>query len=125
MSSTTPLRLDAALVNEARASASLFDRSPTAQIEFWAKLGRVAEAVLSHDSIKTLKATERVQDLTTLLSRADTPAGQKRAKAVIMRHGSPVYGSDSAFPGDIIETMPDGSKRRGKFVNRRFMAIST
>jgi hypothetical protein len=52
--------------------AVLMDRSPTAQVEFWAKLGRVAEAVLAHDRIKLLKETGHVQDLDLLRAKLDT-----------------------------------------------------
>jgi len=61
--------------------AVLMNRSPTAQVEFWAKLGRVAEAVFAHDRIRLLKETGRVQDLDALLAMVNTPAGCELAKA--------------------------------------------
>lgn len=123
MAATTPLRFDSDFVNEARTSAALMERSITAQVEFWAKLGRVAEAVFAHDRIRLLKETGRVQDLDTLLAKVDTPEGRELAKAEIARHGTPVYGTDPAHPGLIVQKLPDGTKRVGRFVNRQFVAV--
>lgn len=98
------------------------DRSPTAQVEFWAKLGRVAESVFSHDRIRTIKQMGQVEDLDSLISRIDTTEGRKLALAEIQRHGTPTYGTDPKYPGLIIERQPDGTTRVGKFVNRQFVA---
>jgi hypothetical protein len=122
--STIPLRIDTDLVNEARESAALMDRTPTAQIEFWAKLGRVMEGVLTHDAIVTVKEASRVKNLDELLAMASTPDGKKRALAVIHRHKGPTYSADPSEPGVLIESMPDGARRRGRFVNRRFTALA-
>ncbi len=122
--SSIPLRIDTDLVNVARESAALMDRTPTAQIEFWAKLGRVMEGVLTHDAIVTVKEASRVKKLDELLAMVSTPAGKKRALAVIHRHKGPTYSADPNEPGVMIEAMPDGSRRRGRFVNRRFTALA-
>ena len=123
MPSTTPLRFDSAFVNDVRSAAALMERSATAQVEFWAKLGRVAEAVFAHDRIRLLKETGRVQDLDGLLAKVDTAAGRELAKAEITRHGTPIYGTDPAHPGLIVQKLPDGTKRLGRLVNRRFVAV--
>lgn len=98
------------------------ERSATAQVEFWAKLGRVAEAVFAHDRIRLLKETSRVQDLDSLQAKVDTAAGRELAKAEIMLHGTPVYGTDPAHPGLLVQKWPDGTKRLGRFVHRQFVA---
>jgi len=123
VAATTPLRFDSAFVNEARSSAVLMDRSPTAQVEFWAKLGRVAEAVFAHDRIRLLKETGRVQDLDALLAKVDTLEGRELAKAEIARHGTPIYGTDPLHPGLIVQKLPDGTKHLGRFVNRQFTSV--
>jgi hypothetical protein len=122
--STIPLRIDTELINQARESAALMDRTPTAQIEFWAKLGRVMEGVLTHDAIVTVKEASRVKNLDELIAMASTPEGKKRALAVIHRHKGPTYSIDPTEPGVVMESMPDGSRRRGRFVNRRFTAMA-
>ena len=125
MPTTVPLRLDSQLVNDARTSAALLDRTPTAQVEFWAKLGRVAEAVFTHDSIRTIKKIGRAKDIDGLLSGVDTPEGRQLALDEIRRNGTPTYGTDPKHPGFIIERHPNGTLRIGKFVNRQFVAELT
>ena len=117
---TVPLRLDTALVNEARTAAPLFDRTPTAQVEFWAKLGKVAEAVFSTSSVRKLKATSRVENLARVIADADSPEGRSRFAALVHSKGVPLYRSAPGEPGVFIETQPGGAERRGRFVNRQF-----
>ena len=120
---TVPLRIDTELVNRAREAAALMDRTPTAQIEFWAKLGRVMEGVLTHDAIVTIKDTSRVKRLDEVFALVSTPEGKERALAEIRRHKGPTYSVDPHEPAVVMESMPDGSKRRGLFVNRRFTPL--
>jgi len=120
---TIPLRLDPALVNEARTAAPLFDRTPTAQVEFWAKLGKVAEAVFSTSSIRRLKATARIENLAQVIAGADSPEGRARFAALVRSKGVPLYRSAADEPGVFIETTPDGIERHGRFVNRQFHPI--
>jgi hypothetical protein len=96
------------------------DRTPTAQIEFWAKLGRVMEGVMSHKGVLALKQAAQVKKLDELLSLSTSPEGKERALAEIRRHEGPTYGSDPVEAGVIIERAADGTQRRGRFVNRRF-----
>lgn len=49
-----PVKLSAALIEEARSSAKLFHRSLTSQIEHWATLGRAIETRLSGDAVTSL-----------------------------------------------------------------------
>lgn len=121
--STIPLRIDSDLVNVARESAALMERTPTAQIEFWAKLGRVMEGVMTHDGLVAVKGAARVEKLDELLGMVSTPEGRRRALAEIHRHKGPTYSTDPSETGMMIESRPDGSRRRGKFVNRRFMPL--
>lgn len=121
MGATIPLRIDSELVNQARHSGALHDRPPTAQIEHWAKLGRVLDSVLSGASVAHVKQLSRVDDLEALLALTQTPEGQARARAVIARHKGPIYTADPERPEVIIEKLPDGSSRPGRFINRQFV----
>lgn len=122
---TIPLRLDPALVNEARTAAPLFDRTTTAQVEFWAKLGKVAEAVFSTSSVRKLKATARIENLAQVIADADSTEGRARFAALIHSKGVPLYRSAPGEQGIFIETQPDGAERRGRFVNRQFQPLRT
>lgn len=118
--STIPLRIDSELVNRARETGGIMERTPTAQIEFWAKLGRVMEGVMSHAGVVALKQAAKVKRLDELLSLSTSPEGRERALAEIRRHNGPTYSSDPQEAGVIVERAADGTKRRGRFVSRRF-----
>ena len=120
---TIPLRLDPALVNEARTAAPLFDRTTTAQVEFWAKLGKVAEAVFSTSSVRKLKATARVENLAQVIADADSAVGRARFANLVHSKGVPLYRSAPGEPGVFVETAPDGAERRGRFANRQFQPV--
>jgi hypothetical protein len=65
-----------------------------------------------------------MQDLETIFVRVSSPEGQRLALAEIARasRGGPVFGSDPNDPSVIIETALDGTERRGRFVDRKFVA---
>lgn len=123
MASTIPLRIDSELVNQARSSGALFDRPSTAQIEHWAKLGRVLDTVLSGSSAAKVKELAQVKGLDEVVKLSQTDAGQKKARAIIARYRGPVYEADPKTPGLIIERSPDGKTRRGRFANRKFVPV--
>jgi hypothetical protein len=121
--SSIPLRIDSELVNQARTAGALFDRPPTAQIEHWAKLGRVLESVLVGESVAKVKQREKVADLDQVVALSQSEKGRKKALAIIAKHRGPVYEADPASPDLIIERRPDGSVRRGRFSNRQFVPV--
>jgi len=123
MSSTVPLRIDSALVNQARSAGTLFDRPSTAQIEHWAKLGRVLDTVLSGHSAAKVKELARVAALDEVVTLSQTEAGREKARVIIARHRGPVYEVDPQNPGLIIERSPEGKTRRGRFANRQFVPV--
>ena len=45
----------------------------------------------------------------------------RKSTGRIARHGTPICGTDPAHPGLIIQKLPDGTKRLGKFNNRQFV----
>lgn len=125
MSSTVPLRIDSDLVNQARSAGALFDRPSTAQIEHWAKLGRVLDSVLSGSSAANVKELARVAVLDEVVALSQTGVGRGRARAIIARHRGPVYESDPQNPAQIVERSPDGTLRRGRFSNRQFVPVKS
>jgi len=121
MMASIPLRIDSELVNLARTSGTLFDRPATAQIEHWAKLGRVLESVLSGESVAKVKQRGNVADLDQVVAMSQTQAGRDKALALIAQQAGPVYETDPEAPELIIERRGDGSVRRGRFSNRHFV----
>lgn len=121
--SSIPLRIDSELVNQARASGALFDRPPTAQIEHWAKLGRVLDSVLVGDSVAKVKQRGNVAALDQVVALSQSEKGRKKALALIAKHAGPVYEGDPTSPDLVVERRADGSVRRGKFANRQFVPV--
>ena len=119
--SSVPLRIDSELVNHARSAGALFDRPPTAQIEHWAKLGRVLDSILSGESIAKVKQRGNITDLDQVVALSQTEKGRKKALAMIAKHAGPVYEADPTSPDLIVERRADGSVRRGRFANRQFV----
>jgi hypothetical protein len=120
---TIPLRIDSELVNYARSAGALLDRPPTAQIEHWAKLGRVLDSVLSGESVAKVKQRGQVADLDRVVTLSQSATGRKKALALIARHAGPVYEADPTDPELVVERQSDGTTRRGRFANRQFVPI--
>jgi hypothetical protein len=121
---TVPLRIDSELVNYARSAGALLDRPPTAQIEHWAKLGRVLDSVLSGESVAKAKQRGQVQDLDRVVALSQSAAGRKKALALIAQHAGPIYEADPTDPALLIERQADGTTRRGRFANRQFVPVN-
>ena len=131
-----PVKLSDVLVKTARAEAKATNRSITAQVEHWAKLGRVVEAALKHADLLDLKrsggnlehafadATKR-EDVLALLDKiarsSDRAFIMKRLKA----REKPVYATDPAHPGMLVKIDPDGTRTPGKLENRKFVPAKT
>ncbi len=92
--STVPLRINTRLFNLACSAGALAARTPAAQIECWAMLGRVLEGALSHDSLVSVMQSTEINDLDKLFAAFNTPEGKARALAEILGHKSPNYDSD-------------------------------
>ena len=117
-----PVKLSGDLVNEARESAKMFNRSLTGQIEHWASIGRAIEAQMSGESLTRL--LERVGG-TLKISRTQDAEQRDQIAAVLSEflrqspeatdhswleelsaRGIPLYGTTSAEPGKIVRRDP-------------------
>ena len=93
MANGVPIRLSAALTENAREVASVLDRSLTEQVEHWARLGQLVEAAVSSGTVAQLKARSYDASVPKLLAFADTAAGKAKAVELIrernaVRHGA-------------------------------------
>ncbi|MGA2052187.1 MAG: hypothetical protein ABSH19_02620 [Opitutales bacterium] len=119
-----PIRLSDELLGEARESGRRFHRSIPQQVEHWAQIGRVLESALILPSVGKLKDLSREPDLEKMLAAAEMPAGKEKVKAQLRKMGRPLYSSDPENPGGVIRHWPDGSRARGRVVNRKFIPQS-
>jgi hypothetical protein len=124
-----PVKLSDELVNVARKEAAAAERSITAQIEHWAKLGQSVEAALRHEDALAVKASEgklavafpipATRDAVYQLLRNVTSGDHALGEA--LRRGRTVYESDPSGSGAIIRIAPDGTRTRGRLEKRAFV----
>lgn len=108
-----PLKVSDSLFAVARQEADATDRSITAQVEHWARIGRAVEALLAHEELLALKRAgelltpvfpsaawrRELHDLLTQVAASD----REVAKVVIRASGKVRYAGDPAHPGLIVE----------------------
>lgn len=127
-----PVKLSDDLVISARVEAEATERSITAQIEHWAKLGRAVEAALKHVDILALKRSggdlakafprqSKQAAVQALLERVASTTDRSGMVEKLRARGKPVYGTDPRFPGMVVRIEPDGTRTPGRFENRRFV----
>ena len=128
-----PVKLSDDLVKVARSEAAAADRSITAQIEHWAKLGRSVEAALRHDELLAVKASEG--NLANAFPNAATRASVRRLLREVarttdrselartIRQGRAVYESDGSRA--IVRIGPDDTRTLGRFEQRTFVPATS
>ena len=115
---TQPVRLSAALVQEARETGQLMERSIASQIEYWARLGRAVEGVLRIEQAQSLK---RRGDLPTLMETlADTADNRAKVRAHLASRPFPHFERDA--DGVLVKIDEDGTRTRGRMLGRKFQA---
>lgn len=120
------LRISDEIVNLAREETETSDRSITSQIEHWVRLGMAVEAVLGHEQIRKLKRRgKELLSIEDALTYAKSTEGQEEMRAHLAALSQPLYSADPERPGGIVRENPDGTRTRGKFVGREFVAEGT
>lgn len=126
-----PVKLSDELVKLARKEAEAADRSLTAQIEHWAKLGRSVETALRHQEVMALKGAggdlhgafpdvSVRRTIHTVLQRI-AGATNRAELARTLTHGRVVYQSDPGGSELIMRIEPDGQRTLGRFEKRQFV----
>jgi len=119
-----PVKLSGELVEEARSSAKLFNRSMTGQIEHWATIGRALESQLPGDALlrllgqmggtmkigRVIDAGQRQEIAAVLTAFLDQSADDGAWLREISARGVPLYGSEPGQGDTITRLNPDGSR---------------
>jgi len=132
----TPLKVSDSLFAVAKQEAQATQRSITAQVEHWARIGRAVEAILAHQELLTLKqvgelltplypSETRRKEVHDLLTQVALSADREVTKSELRAGGAPVYASDPEYPGMIVQVLPDGSRTPGYLEGRRFVPWSS
>src|SRR5438876_3874474 len=126
----SPVKVSDRLLALARQEAQGTHRSATAQIEHWATLGRAVEVMLAYRDVLALKRSGVTLPVPAHVSREDVQnllvaIGADTSRDVVKRRihasGGPVYGTDPAYPGTIVEVRADGTRTPGQLEGRTFV----
>lgn len=118
-----PVKLSDELVLDARLVSELSERSIAGQIEFWARLGKAVEPLLSGDKLLALKESGDLRPLSELLSSVDSNEGRRRVADFLNSQPYPHYESAPDQPGYLVRIEDSGKRTIGKFVNRKFQPL--
>lgn len=119
-----PVKLSDELVLDARLIAELTERSIAGQIEFWARLGRAIEPLLSGNQSLALRKSGDQKPLSELISAVDTPEGRRRVSEYLGAQPFPHYETSPEHPGMLVRIEQTGARTIGKFVNRQFQPVT-
>ena len=116
-----PVKLSDELVRQAREEAKSADRSITAQIEHWAKLGRSVERALRHEEVSALKQAGGDLDQ-AFPKKATRTSVLARLRDIARGHEFTVPADRVMYQSGVdgaIERIEPGRRRiTGRFVNR-------
>lgn len=115
-----PVKLSDGLVLDARLAGESAERSIASQIEFWARLGRAVEERLRLSDVIALKQAGTARPLSECVALAGTAEGRSRLEAVLSSRPYPHFEA-AEEPGLIVRVDADGTRTRGRFVNRKFV----
>ena len=116
-----PVKLSNELVLEARTVGGMVERSIAGQVEFWARLGKAIEPLLQGDRVLALQQAGKAQKLEEILASVDTDEGRKRVHDYLNSRPFPHFEASTDEPGVIVKIDKDGTRTRGRFVNRAFI----
>jgi hypothetical protein len=119
-----PVKLSDSLVLDARIIAEATERSIAGQIEFWARLGRAVEPLLSGEQSLALKSSGDARPLSEIFAEIDSPAGRKRVVDFLATRPFPHY-EPCDKPGYLVRIDEDGTRTIGRFVDRRFQPLES
>ncbi len=132
MSTSNPLRLDATLVRQAKATARLYKRSLPRQIEYWAELGRSVESMLTQEQLIAIReglATIVVDPSDSGPVSSDEVFGdieRRRSDEALSKSttGATVRYQTSEFhPGRLERIAADGTRTEVVFEDGRFVPV--
>ncbi len=120
-----PVKLSDELILDARVASEAMERSIAGQVEFWARLGKSMESLLTGQQMMVLGREAKSQSIVERLDTVDTPAGRQRVKDYLASEPYPHYFAHPEKRGFLIREEEDGRRTTGKFVNREFVAIKS
>jgi len=118
-----PVKLSDELVLEARTVGEIAERSIAGQVEFWASLGKSLEPLLRGDRALALKQSGTAQSLSDAIASVDSDEGRQRVRSYLEAQPFPHFEQCSEEKGLLVKVDEDGTRTRGRFVNRKFVKV--
>ncbi len=118
-----PVKLSDSLVEDARLTSALTERSIAAQIEHWASLGKAIEPILGYEQLLGLKRRGAARSLVDSLTEVETEAGRNRLRDVLAMRPFPHYEPVPGAPGELVRVDAEAKRVRGRFVKRQFVPV--
>jgi len=118
-----PVKISDALLLDARQTSELAERSIAGQIEYWARLGRAVEPLISGEKVLALRRAGDLKPLAELLATVDAVEGRRRVAEVLAERPFPHYETATDQPGLLFRIEADGRRTLGKFVGRKFRTV--
>jgi hypothetical protein len=119
-----PVKLSDELVLDARTVASVTQRSIAGQVEFWARLGKSIEPLLRGDRALALQRSGEARPLSEIIASVKTEAGHERVRDYLGSRPFPHFEPCPEEPGLLVRIAENGTRTRGRFVNRVFVEVT-
>jgi hypothetical protein len=116
-----PVKLSDELVLEARTVGAAARRSIAGQVEFWARLGKSIEPLLRGDRALALQRSGEARSLAEIIESVDTDLGRDRVSTYLQTRPFPHFEACPTEPGMLVKIEQDGTRTRGRFINRVFV----
>lgn len=116
-----PVKLSDELVLDARLVAADAERSIAGQIEFWAQLGRAVEPLLRGETALALKRTGAIEPLSQSIAMVGREEGRQRLQGYLQGRPFPHFETCPEDPSLLVRIDANGTRTRGRFVNRIFV----
>ncbi len=117
-----PVKLSDALVLDARLEGEMQQRSIAGQVEYWARLGKLLDALLDGRTRNEALRKSGTASLSSLVASVGSAEGDARLKEYLDHEPFPHFEPHPTRKGILIRTDEDGSRSEGRFVNRQFVA---
>ena len=119
-----PVKLSDALVLDARLAGETEKRSIAGQVEYWASLGKLIDALI--DGRTRMDALQRggSKPFSELVATIGTPEGDARLKAYLDSEPFPHFEPHPTRKGILIKVDSDGTRSVGRFIDREFVTES-
>ncbi len=119
-----PVKLSDAIVLDARLAADVEQRSIAGQVEYWASLGKLVDALLDGRNRTEALQKSKTKPLSELVATIGTSEGDARLRAYLESEPFPHFEPHPTRKSILIRTDADGTHSIGRFVDKKFVVES-